>query len=85
MDGYMASARLQGGVPHFVGGGGTAAWSGSMPQGLGPGSGEELAALGEPVDLVGRPLDQVVGDWLASLGESWSQLTFFLFDPESWR
>jgi hypothetical protein len=37
------------------------------------------------IDLVGRPLDAVIGDWLASVGESWSQLTFFLFDPHSWR
>jgi hypothetical protein len=37
------------------------------------------------VELVGRPLDEVIRDWLASIGESWSQLTFFLFDPESWR
>ena len=37
------------------------------------------------VELVGRPLDETIRDWLASIGESWSQLTFFLFDPESWR
>ena len=52
-----------------------------------------VAALGDPTDaptvvqveLVGRPLDDAIRDWLASIGESWSQLTFFLFDPESWR
>jgi hypothetical protein len=85
MAGYVASARLQGGVPHFVGGGGLAAWSGDQPHGAASGSADDLAWSLEPVDLVGRPLDQVIGDWLASLGESWSQLTFFLFDPDSWR
>ena len=46
------------------------------------------APAGEPpltadrVELVGRPIDERIGDWLASIGESWSQLTFFLFDPQ---
>jgi hypothetical protein len=39
----------------------------------------------EQLELVGRPLNEMVVDWLASVGETWSQLTFFLFDPESWR
>jgi len=39
----------------------------------------------DQLDLVGRPIDEVIADWLASVGESFSQLTFFLFDPESWR
>jgi hypothetical protein len=81
--GYVASARLQGCVPHFVGGSGVTAWSGDTPQRLGPVA-DDLP-VGDPIELVGRPLDDVIGDWLASLGESWSQLTFFLFDPESWR
>jgi hypothetical protein len=42
-------------------------------------------AGGEAMDLVGRPIDEAIGEWLASVGESWSQLTFFLFDPDSWR
>jgi hypothetical protein len=41
--------------------------------------------VADPVELVGRPVDDVIADWLASIGESWSQLTFFLFDPDSWR
>jgi hypothetical protein len=83
--GYVASARLQGGVPHFVGGGGVTAWSGDRAHGPAAVSADDNVWGPEPVDLVGRPLDQVLGDWLASLGESWSQLTFFLFDPDSWR
>lgn len=85
MAGYVASARLQGGVPHFVGGGGMTAWSGDHLHDLAPVSADDHMWAPDPVDLVGRPLDQVFGDWLASLGESWAQLTFFLFDPESWR
>lgn len=85
MAGYVASARLQGGVPHFVGGGGFAAWSDDGLSGPGPTAADELSSIDDPIELVGRPLNEAVGDWLASLGESWSQLTFFLFDPESWR
>jgi hypothetical protein len=39
----------------------------------------------DQLELVGRPIDEAVADWFASIGESFSQLTFFLFDPESWR
>ena len=82
--GYVASARLQGGVPHFVGGGGVTR-PGDRAHGPAPVSADDHVWGPDPVDLVGRPLDQVFGDWLASVGESWSQLTFFLFDPDSWR
>lgn len=86
MAGYVASARLQGGVPRFVGGGAAAAW---FADGQGMAGGEPAAEnagqVADHVDLVGRPMDDVIADWLASVGESWSQLTFFLFDPESWR
>jgi hypothetical protein len=57
----------------------------SLPGMFGPVASGEPLSEAVPVDLVGRPLDAVIGDWLASVGESWSQLTFFLFDPESWR
>ena len=80
----MASARLQGGVPHFVGGGAVEAMAGPGTT-VAAWSADEPALVADHVELVGRPYDQVVGDWLASVGESWSQLTFFLFDPESWR
>jgi hypothetical protein len=46
---------------------------------------EDLALADDPVELVGRPIDEAIGDWLASVGESWSQLTFYVFDPDSWR
>lgn len=83
MAGYAASARLQGADPQLAFAGdhayrslqpeAQAAWS--TPDGV----------LVEQLDLVGRPISEVIVDWLGSVGESWSQLTFFLFDPESWR
>lgn len=82
----MASARLQGGVPRFVGGGAVTVWSADGR--LAPPGGsliEELPVAADRVELVGRPVNEGLGDWLASVGESWSQLTFFLFDPDSWR
>ena len=84
MAGYAASARLQGGVPHFVGGGAAVA-SSAFAQPMPAGPTHEVREVVEHVELVGRPLDAAIADWLASVGESWSQLTFFLFDPESWR
>jgi hypothetical protein len=44
-----------------------------------------VSSEADQVELVGRPLDASIRDWLASIGESWSQLTFYLFDSESWR
>jgi hypothetical protein len=35
--------------------------------------------------LEGSGLGDRVGDQLARLGEAFSQTTFYLFDPESWR
>jgi hypothetical protein len=83
--GYVASARLQGGVPRFVGGGAAVAWSADGRPDARADATADLALAADPVELVGRPLDEAIGDWLASVGESWSQLTFFLFDPDSWR
>ena len=92
MAGYVASARLQGGVPRFVGGGAAAAWfadgQGMAGEPAAESAGpvvDHVGSVAENVDLVGRPIDDVIADWLASVGESWSQLTFFLFDPDSWR
>ena len=81
----MASARLQGGVPRFVGGGTAAAWSVEERPAANASGVDDSNLAADPVELVGRPLDEALGDWLASVGESWSQLTFFLFDPDSWR
>ena len=92
MAGYAASATLRGGNLRF------ASWgTGTEPTGpavvettieAGPAATEAPRVPADataPIDLVGRPLDQRLGNWLASLGETWSQTTFFLFDPDSWR
>lgn len=79
--GYTASAMLQGGAPRFAGwdaGAGRLAPTGTPWT-------ESWSGEAVPIDLVGRPLDGRVADWLASIGQAWTQLTFFLFDPESWR
>jgi len=81
----VASARLQGGVPRFVGGGAAPAWTADRRLPAGPSGAADPALNADHVELVGRPVDEVIVDWLASVGESWSQLTFFLFDPDSWR
>jgi hypothetical protein len=83
--GYAANAMLGGSVPRFVG-------VTARPQRTGPAAGtltrepaREPAAGADWIELVGRPFDARLSDRLASIGEAWSQLTFFLFDPESWR
>ena len=38
-----------------------------------------------PVDLVGRPIEVVIGERWTAIRERWSQTTFFLFDADSWR
>ena len=84
MAGYAASSRLQGAVPRFVGAspgnrdGSALCACDPLPAGVEP-------PVADQVELVGRPLEEAVRDWLASIGESWSQTTFYLFDPESWR
>jgi hypothetical protein len=81
MAGYATQARLEGVSPRL-------ALIGAHPF---PTRSRIEAPTAEPtvtadrIELVGRPIDERIGDWLASIGESWSQLTFFLFDPESWR
>ena len=85
MAGYAASGRLHGVVPRFAGAG-PGLLLAAPAQPLGPTVVDAAdAATVVQVELVGRPLDETIRDWLAAIGESWSQTTFFLFDPESWR
>lgn len=97
MGGYAASSRLRGAVPRFAGaspgiGGGTASHPrDSLARGSRPAGTDSTVPAGtEPpvadqIELVGRPIGEAICDWLASIGESWSQTTFYLFDPDSWR
>lgn len=84
MSGYAASVTLHGASPHVV------AWHGLLADEPLPGVQARPEQLAEatplqPIELVGRPVDEAIAEWLASLGEAWSQLTFFVFDPDSWR
>jgi hypothetical protein len=82
--GYAANARLQGAAPQFALTGEHAPGAATLTGTSSPAR-QENGIVVDQLDLVGRPVDEMIGDWFASLGESWSQLTFFLFDPESWR
>jgi hypothetical protein len=74
MDGYSVSARIDRATPRRARHGSERrATAGSLPDGL------------EPLDLVGRPLDDVLLERWAAFRERWSQTTFFLFDANSWR
>lgn len=83
MAGYVASGRLHGVVPRFAGADPGFAGAAQLSATTADEAAEADTVV--QVELVGRPLDESIRDWLASIGESWSQLTFFLFDPESWR
>jgi hypothetical protein len=39
----------------------------------------------QPIDLVGQSLGDILGVRLGGLRVGWSQVTFYLFDPQSWR
>ena len=81
MAGYAASATLRGGAPRFAGWDtGCGRLAPSVLPWVEPTSDNLL-----PIELVGRPLDERLAEWLASIGQAWTQMTFFLFDPESWR
>jgi hypothetical protein len=83
--GYAATARLDGSVPHFVGVGARALHVAPNSDAFAGELARESAVGADWIELVGRPFDARLADRLASIGEAWSQLTFFLFDPESWR
>lgn len=83
MAGYAASATLHGADPQFAFAGAHAYGSARLDAWNIAESSDGVMI--EQLELVGRPINERIVDWLASVGESWSQLTFFLFDPESWR
>lgn len=85
MAAYAVSATLHGGVAHPAPPGHDDLASELLTRLAITDASAPTAGDADPIDLIGRPIDQAIADWLASVGESWSQLTFFLFDPESWR
>ena len=79
MSGYVASARIVHAAPRLV-----------RPNGAHERSIQAADAL--PVeDLIVEAGPPLAGAWghvaerVAAAGERWSQLTFYLFDPNSWR
>ena len=79
MSAYHASARIVGATPRLAG----ATLRGETPIAA------PARAASEAMILVG---DRVVGhgpnrlaERRSAIRERWSQLTFFLFDPNSWR
>lgn len=73
MAGYEVTARIVGVAPRRAH--------------RGPGTDRFPAthADGDPIDLVGRPLDVTITERWETFRERWAQTTFFLFDPDSWR
>jgi hypothetical protein len=80
MSGYAASARLRGGSLRFIA---------AAPDS--PAEPDRHAATSptwldrELVELHGRPLAGRFAERWDELREAWSQTTFFLCHPESWR
>ena len=74
MAAYVVSARIDRGRPHIA----SPAWTPAQPV--------ELSAAAEPSLIDTSPPGQRDMElrWEA-VRERWSQLTFFLFDPQSWR
>jgi len=81
VDGYATCARIERARPRFVVAGPGFDGPSRAPSGVA----ESALADHRPVELVGVPLDERLAQWLAGVRETWSQTTFFLFDPESWR
>lgn len=84
MSGYAASSTIQGIGPHVVRARSTRA-ADALDRDPDPAAAPCVPALGDWVELVGRPLDERLAEWWAGVREAVSQTTFFLFDPESWR
>jgi hypothetical protein len=78
MAAYAVIARIDRVDPHLAG------WS-RMPAPPTARSVVDEIEPSEAFDLVGRPDPQSLAERWARVRESWSQTTFYLFDPESWR
>jgi len=82
MNGYAATARIRGAAPRVALAGG--AWADRDPE-LAPvlvdGASVVLTQPDDRLPLAGPTLPE---RWDAAR-ERWSQLTFYLFSPESWR
>jgi hypothetical protein len=80
MSGYVASARIIRGAPRLARPSDRVAVRGIEPSRATTPDVLILEADAAPATAVGS-----LGDRVRAIGERWSQLTFFLFDPNSWR
>ena len=79
MSGYVASARIVRAAPHLV----RAHWAAERPVAVAsPGMAETLIIES---DLPAAGASGSFAERAAAVRERWSQLTFFLLDPNSWR
>jgi len=83
MSGYVASARIVHAAPRLVRADGPVERPSSVAL---PGLAETLIVESDPpaAGATSRIEDRVA-ERVAAVRERWSQLTFFLFDPNSWR
>lgn len=79
MSGYVASARIVRAAPRLVRAGADP-WDGRQPTPLAPSAQVLDTILGEPVEP-----DVSDDGRLAAIRDRWAQLTFYLFDANSWR
>jgi hypothetical protein len=78
MAAYAVIARIDRADPHLAG------WA-RMPTRAADWSVIEEIESPEAVDLVGAPDAPTLAERWGRVRETWSQTTFYLFDPESWR
>ena len=78
MIGYVATGRITQAHPRFVG-------SGSSRPALDVTAAQSLADPDSDAVPHSRPLDERLAERWAQIRDEWAQVTFFLFDPNSWR
>ena len=81
MSGYAASARIHGVTPRLAGS--ALAFRPDGPPRPSRPEAATIVAL-DPEDVLPGPTPTIAERWDA-VRERWSQLTFYLFDAESWR
>jgi hypothetical protein len=80
MSGYVASARIVRGTPQLARASNRTAEGWTEPLPAAPPEGLIVDADAGPALTAGGLVERV-----QAIRERWSQLTFFLFDPNSWR